>query len=172
MRQASQGCSWTAMLAHGRQVMLSGRAWRSRASHQHGAAAHSRRPHERLTAVPSALHTACTVDISCHPAAWRQSSLPVPSRQRCGAVAHSSRQRSSGRSVTVRAAGAAQVAEKPATAPATDVRIPPADAGPPLQSHMRSCRARGSICCAPSAEAWPKARWLYLQGCACSGETM
>ena len=175
MRQASQGCSWTAMLAHGRHMMLSGRAWRCRASHQHGAAAQSRRAHEHHTDVPSALHTASAADSSCHPAKWRQSSLrslPATGRQRCGAMVHSSRQRSSVRSVTIRAAGAAQVAEKPATAPATDVRIPPADAGPPLQSYMRSCRARGSICCAPSAEAWPKARWLYLQGCACSGERM
>ena len=143
MRQASsQGCSWTAMLAHGRHVMLSGRAWRCRASQQHGAAAQRRRAHGHQTDVPSALHTAPAADSSCHLATWRQSSLhslPATSRQRCGAVVHLSRQRSSVRSVTVRVAGAAQVAEEPATAPTTDVRYPIAHDGSLQQNPMRSC---------------------------------
>jgi GatB/GatE catalytic domain len=173
MRQASQGCSWTAMLAHGRHMMLSGRAWRCRASHQHGAAAQSRRAHEHHTDVPSALPTASAADSSCHPAKWRQSSLrslPATGRQRCGAVVHSSRQRSSVRSVTVRAAGAAQVAEKPATAPATDVRIQAADAGP--LSHLTCaaavpwqqllCALCRGVTCTVAVSA----------GCACSGYTL
>lgn len=172
MRQASQGCSWTAMLAHGRHMMLSGRAWRCGASQRHGAAAQSRRAREHHTAVSSALHTASAADSSCHAAEWRQSSvrsLPATSRQRCGAVVHSSRQRSSVRSVTVRAAGAAQVAEKPATAPATDVRI--------LQSWCCLAIPHAQL---PSCgnvfrdlqRGTANALLTILQGCACRGYRM